>query len=216
MSKTYAENLVCVFDLSNNRNNTKLVLMADQEKFSGNTVWLISTFCFQLHFLFPGPDIMIILRKQLSHRLDKHNIKHIWLCYTAHFNSPNHPQHLLVVLTISLVSLSATIALHGEKSMRVLRVVLFEVCFWLIIPIMNTSPQRSNQRVENGVTHFLDQSGVSSVQGLNYSGWTTTLNLPTTTFHCGFETVISLFLLFVSLHSIPFCLCNSSLTWNYL
>lgn len=136
MSKTYAENLVCVFDLSNNRNNTKLVLMADQEKCSGNTVWmcLISTFCFQLHFLFPGPDIMIILRKQLSHRLDKHNIKHIWLCYTAHFNSSNHPQHLLVVLTISLVSLSATIALHGEKSMRVLRVVLFEVCFWLIIP----------------------------------------------------------------------------------
>lgn len=38
MSKTYAENLVCVFDLSNNRNNTMLVLMADQEKCSGNTV----------------------------------------------------------------------------------------------------------------------------------------------------------------------------------
>lgn len=51
-----------------------------------------------------------------------------------------------------------------------MQVVLFEVCFWLIIPIMNTSPQRSNQRVENGVTHFLDQSGVNTVQGLNYSG----------------------------------------------
>lgn len=92
-----------------------------KKMFKKHCVWmcLISTFGFQLHFLFPGPDIMIILCKQLRHGLDKHNIKHIWLSYTAHFNSSNHPQHLLVFLTISLVSLSATIALHGEKSMRV-------------------------------------------------------------------------------------------------
>ena len=46
---------------------------------------------------------------------------------------------------------------------------------------MNTSPQRSDQRVENGVTHFLDQCGVNSVHKLNYSGSPTALNLPTTT-----------------------------------